>query len=75
VLLVLGADIICIDLGSLGQRSSSQRSFFVKMVSASYHRAMTFRMMIGLGEDKNPLNFGFTRSKVKVTRITFEKTM
>jgi len=28
-------------------------------------------MLIGLGEDKTPFNFGLTRSKVKVTRVTF----
>jgi len=30
-------------------------------------------MQIGLGKEKNPIDFGFTRSKVKVTRITFVK--
>ena len=27
-------------------------------------------MLIGLGEDKTPTYFGFTRSKVKVTRVS-----
>ena len=27
-------------------------------------------MLIGLGKDKNPIDFGFTGSKVKVTRDT-----
>jgi len=26
-----------------------------------------FHMLIGLSEDKTPIDFGFTRSKVKVT--------
>ena len=28
-------------------------------------------MLIGLGEEKQPIDFGFTRSKDKVTRLTF----
>ena len=32
-------------------------------------------MQIGLGEDKNPIDFGFTRSKVNVTRVTFVKKL
>jgi len=34
------------------------------------HRALIFKMLIGLGENKNPINFGFTRSKVKVAMVT-----
>ena len=30
-------------------------------------------MLIGLGEDKISIAFGFTRSKVKVTRVLFVK--
>ena len=36
-------------------------------------RAFIFHMLIGLGKDKNPIDFGFTRSKVKVTSETFVK--
>jgi len=32
-------------------------------------------MLIGLGEDKHPIDFGFTRSKVKVTRVTLVTTI
>jgi len=32
-----------------------------------------FHMLIGLGEDINCIDFGFTRSKDKVRRITFVK--
>jgi len=30
-------------------------------------------MLIGLGEDKNPIDFGITRSKIKIKRVTFVK--
>jgi len=30
-------------------------------------------MLIGLGKDMIPIDFGFTRSKVKVTRVLFVK--
>ena len=30
-------------------------------------------MLIGLGEEKNPIDFRFTRSKVKVTMVLFVK--
>ena len=39
----------------------------------NYYRAFIFHMQIGLDEDKNAIDFGFTRSKVKVTRVTFVK--
>jgi len=39
------------------------------------HRAFIFHMQIGLGKDKHTINFRFTRSKVKVTRVTFEKKL
>ena len=32
-------------------------------------------MPIGLGEDMTPIDFVFTKSKVKVSRVTFEKKM
>jgi len=32
-----------------------------------------FYLQIGLGEDKKPVDFGFTRFKVKVTKVTFVK--
>jgi len=40
-------------------------------LSQSFH----ILMLIGLGEDKNPSDFGFTMSKVKVTRVTFVKKL
>ena len=30
-------------------------------------------VLIGLSEDKTPIDFGFTRSKGKVTRVTLVK--
>jgi len=30
-------------------------------------------MLFGLGRDMTPLDFGFTRSKVKVSRVIFVK--
>ena len=36
-----------------------------------YHRAFMFHMLIGLGQHKNSVDFGCTRSKDKVTRVTF----
>jgi len=32
-------------------------------------------MLIGHGDDKKHIDFWFTRSKVKVSRVTFEKKM
>jgi len=40
-------------------------------LSQSFH----ILMLIGLGEDKNPIDFGFTSSKVKVTRAIFVKKL
>jgi len=37
---------------------------------AIYHRAIIFHMLINLGEKMAPVDFGFTRLKDKVTRIT-----
>jgi len=45
------------------------------MLRTVYHRAFIFHKQNGLGEDKNPFDFGFTRSKVKVTRVTFVKKL
>ena len=39
------------------------------------HRSFIFHMLIGLSEDKTPIDFVFTRSKSKITRVTFVKTM
>ena len=38
-----------------------------------YHRAFIYHVLIGLGENKNLIDFGFTGSKVKVTSVTFVK--
>jgi len=38
-----------------------------------YQRAFIFRMLISLGEDMTPIDLGFTRLKVKVTRFLFVK--
>jgi len=32
-------------------------------------------MLIVIGDHENPVDFGFTRSKVKVTRVTFVKML
>ena len=45
-----------------------------QMVSAHHHSAFIFYMLIGLGEDKTPIDFVFTRSKVKVTMVTFARS-
>ena len=37
------------------------------------HSAIIFNILIGLGEDMAPFDFGFTRLKVKVTRVTCKK--
>ena len=56
----------CIKLqgGSIKPPSPPRRLFI---------RAFIFHMLIGLGEDKNTIDFGFTRSKVKVIKVTFVK--
>jgi len=38
-----------------------------------YHRAFIFHMLIGLGKDMTPIDFGITMSKGNVTRVTFLK--
>jgi len=38
-----------------------------------YLIAFIFKMLISLSEDMNPVDIGFTWSKVKVTRIKFVK--
>jgi len=37
------------------------------------HRAITFHMLIGLGEDMTPIAFSITRLTVNVTGVTCEK--
>jgi len=46
-------------------------SGFLDLLKTIYHRAIIFHMLIGLGKDKTPINIWFTRSKVKVTWVTF----
>jgi len=48
------------------------------MVSAHYlktiyHRAFKFNMLISLGDDTTCIDFGFTRSNVKVTGVILVK--
>jgi len=38
-----------------------------------FHRAFKFHMLIRLDEEMNSIDFGFTRSTVKVTRVLFVK--
>jgi len=40
-------------------------------LSQGFHTV--FHMLIGLGKDMTPIDFGFTRSNVKVTWVTFIK--
>ena len=49
--------------------------FFMKneWTPCIYHRAIIFHMVIDLGKAKTPFDFGFTRLKVKVTRVTCKK--
>jgi len=55
----------------LGPSVCSQTKLFqIIILNIFYHRAFIFHMLIGLGEDKYPIDFGFTRSKVEVTRYT-----
>ena len=38
-----------------------------------FHRAFKLHMLISLGKNMTPIDFGFTRSTVKVTRVFFVK--
>jgi len=38
-----------------------------------FHRAFIYHVLIGLGENKSLIDFGFTGSKVMVTSVTFVK--
>jgi len=67
-------------LSSQGQRSRSQGSLKKKkkwfpliVWRTIYHRDFIFYLLISLGEDMAPIDSGFTRSKVKVTRVLFVK--
>ena len=50
----------------------------MKMVFApfleNYHRAYIYNVLITFSEDNTPIDFGFTRSNVKDTIVTFVKT-
>jgi len=35
-----------------------------------FHRAIIYNVLIAISENKNPIDFAFTRSKVKVTMLT-----
>jgi len=52
---------------------SVDQMFPTNILNTFYQRTFIFQKLIGLGNDKNPIAFGFTRSKVKVTRVTFVK--
>ena len=59
-------------------KSKITRVTFVKEVNmvllifkTVYHKAFIFHMLFGLGENMSPGVFKFTRSKVKVTWVTF----
>ena len=47
--------------------------FFLIFLRTIYHRAFIYNVLIGLSEDKTPIDFGFTRSKGNVTRVRFVK--
>jgi len=44
-----------------------------KMVSAHFEYFLSQSMLIGLGEDITPIDFGFTRLKVKGMRVICKK--
>ena len=65
-------------LGSLELRSRSQGFFCIKwfpliFLRTVYYRAIIFHMLIGLGKDMTPIDFRFTRMKVKVKRVICKK--
>jgi len=53
-----------------------KRTTFVKNGFRSFiHRAFICNVLIAISEYKNPIDFGLTRLTVKVTVVTFVKTM
>ena len=74
----LGEDMPLLIMCSICQRSRSQGSlektkFSLIILRTINHRAFIFHMLIGLMKDMTPVDFVFTRSKVKVTRVTLKK--
>ena len=51
----------------------NKKSFPLILLINIYHIAFICNVLIGLSEDKTPIDFWFTRSKDKVTRFTFVK--
>ena len=45
-------------------------TFTFSFLRTSYHRTTIFHMLFGLGRMMTPIGFGFTRLKVKVTKVT-----
>lgn len=65
-------------LCSLGQ-GQGHKGFYVKMVSAHnlenyLSKSFYILNLTGLSEDMAPIDVVYTRSTVKVTRVTFVKT-
>ena len=50
-----------------------KKMFLLILLIKIYRRALLFNILIGLSKDKTSIDFGFTRSKGKVTRATFVK--
>jgi len=46
-----------------------KKKFLLVFLRTIYHRAFICNVPIALSEDKTPIDFGFTRSKVKVTFV------
>ena len=51
-----------------------EKIFWLIIFRTIYYRHLIFYMLIGLSQDMVSIDFGFTRSKVKVTRALFVKS-
>ena len=51
----------------------SHTSFPLNILRTIYYRVFMFHLVIGLYEDTIPIDFGFSRSKVKVTVFIYVK--
>jgi len=78
MLIGLGVNITCIDLGFTRSKVKVTRVLFVKngfyfFLKTIYPRSFRFYMLIGLDGDMTLLDIELIRSKVKFRRITFVK--
>jgi len=79
MLIGLGAKIISIGFGFTRSKAKVTMLLFGKngfhyfFFITSYHRDMIFHVLIDLGKDMAPIDFEFTRLKVKNTWVTCKK--